>query len=276
MTGLSEPIKLGDLDLRNRIVESLTLAALLDRVSQQCAVGAADDRACGAGLILFEEVSQGREKPASGRDVTRDREVLARVQEAGGRVVRPLSWPAEAVVPPLDQIDLAGLFETYRGMASTAAAAGFNGVELDLTDGGPLMQLLSPGRNRRKDDYGGSTLRRCRPVLDVLKAVGGEIGCGRVGLRIDPQASRMRMGDPAPAVTYACLLSVLSGEGFAYVRLMNQPVRELDALMMTRAYWSGSLIVDSVGQQAKTPFILNPPGEDLALLTLDTPDGPTI
>lgn len=266
MTGLSEPITLGDLHLRNRIVESLTLTALLDRVSRQCAGGAADDRPPGPGLILFEEVPHGWEKLAetSGWDVTCDREVLAHVQEAGGRVVRPLSWPADAVVPPLNQIDLAGLVETYRGMASTAAAAGFDGVELDLTDGGPLMQLLSPGRNRRKDDYGGSTLRRCRPVLDVLKAVGGAIGCGRVGLRIDPQASRMRMGDPAPALTYACLLSVLSGEGLAYVRLMNQPVRELDSLMMTRAYWAGSLIVDSVGQEAKTPFILDPSGEDPA------------
>ena len=53
---------------------------------------------------------------------------------------------------------------------------GFDGVEVKVGHDGLLRTFLSPFFNRRDDEYGGSTLNRCRFVREVFAAVRESIG----------------------------------------------------------------------------------------------------
>ena len=75
----------------------------------------------------------------------------------------------------------------YRHAARHAlSTAGFDGVEVHGANGYLLDQFLKTGANHRTDDYGGSIENRARLMLEVMRAVVGEVGGGRTGLRISP------------------------------------------------------------------------------------------
>ena len=170
--------------------------------------------------------------------------------------------------------EIGGVVEEFRQAALNAMAAGMDGVELHAASGYLPMQFLSTNTNLREDDYGGSTENRCRFVWEVMQVMGEAVGFGRVGIRINPGSPYNDMADEVPAATYSTLLRGLSQRDFAYVHLINRPTRALDTLMMTRAYWSGPLIVHDEldmaqaqslvgsGQAAAAsfgrPFIANP------------------
>ncbi len=67
--------------------------------------------------------------------------------------------------------DLADVVEDFAGAAALAAAAGFDVLVLDCSDGYLLHSFLSPLTNRRQDAYGGSAEARRRYPLGVLRAV---------------------------------------------------------------------------------------------------------
>jgi 2,4-dienoyl-CoA reductase-like NADH-dependent reductase (Old Yellow Enzyme family) len=60
--------------------------------------------------------------------------------------------------------------------AALAIEAGFDAIEVHVGHGYLLSQFLSPYSNRRDDDYGGSTERRARFTLEVLRAVRDAVG----------------------------------------------------------------------------------------------------
>merc|ERR1719215_792596 len=86
----------------------------------------------------------------------------------------------------LEASELPRLVEDYRHAARCAMRAGFDGVEVHAAHGYLLDQFLRSGTNRREDAYGGSPENRCRLVLEVLEAVAGEVGPGRVAVRLSP------------------------------------------------------------------------------------------
>jgi 2,4-dienoyl-CoA reductase (NADPH2) len=69
--------------------------------------------------------------------------------------------------------------ETVRAFADgarRARAAGLDGVELHGANGYLITQFLSSGINDRKDEYGGSLENRARFVLEIVRAIRGEVG----------------------------------------------------------------------------------------------------
>jgi N-ethylmaleimide reductase len=74
----------------------------------------------------------------------------------------------------------------YRHAARCAIEAGFDGVEVHGANGYLLDQFLRDSINDRSDAYGGSIANRARLLLEVMRAVTGEIGAGRTGLRLSP------------------------------------------------------------------------------------------
>ncbi|MGH7027608.1 alkene reductase [Brevundimonas sp.] len=211
-----------------------------------------------------------RENQAADAEVIAPSAIACRTPLYGPNgVQRPCSVPRA-----LRTEEIARVVQEYRDAALNAVAAGMDGVELHAASGYLPMQFLSTNTNLREDAYGGSRENRCRFVWEVMQAMGEAIGHGRVGIRINPGSDYNDMADEAPAATYATLLQGLSGRGFAYVHLIHRPPAALDTLMLTRAYWSGPVIVNDELDAARAdafitagkaeaasfgrPFIANP------------------
>jgi len=128
----------------------------------------------------------------------------------------PFETPREV---GLDEIP--SLVGEYRGAASNALAAGFDGVELHAANGYLLDQFLRDGTNRRTDRYGGSFENRARLLLEVLDAVGEVFGLNRVGIRLSPLGTFNDMRDSDPVGIFSHVLRALAKRSIAYVHLIE-------------------------------------------------------
>ncbi|MCV7233988.1 NADH oxidase [Mycobacterium branderi] len=72
---------------------------------------------------------------------------------------------------------LTEVLDLFKAAVRRAAEASYDGIELHAAHGYMLLgSFLAPQRNRRTDNYGGSTRRRLRIVLETLAAIRSEIG----------------------------------------------------------------------------------------------------
>jgi 2,4-dienoyl-CoA reductase-like NADH-dependent reductase (Old Yellow Enzyme family) len=120
-----------------------------------------------------------------------------------------------------------------------------DGVELHASSGYLPMQFLSSNSNQRTDRYGGSAANRIRFVIEVLEAMGGAIGVGRVGLRVCPGFGYNDIDDENPAETYALLMDEASKLGLAYLHLVRRTFPKVDNFALARAHWRGRLILNN-------------------------------
>ncbi len=115
--------------------------------------------------------------------------VVGQIVHCGGQAVRTASGGQDPVAPSAvaspgypelpRELSLAGIRELVACFAAAAGRlrnAGFDGVQLHGAHGYLLAQFLSPSRNQRTDDYGGSLDNRSRFTLEVLAAVRAEVG----------------------------------------------------------------------------------------------------
>jgi N-ethylmaleimide reductase len=184
--------------------------------------------------------------------------VAARANKpAGSRSVAPSSVAANAKLftdtegmadtdlpHALTPNEIAEVIGDYRQAALNARAAGFDGVELHGTSGYLPMQFIATNSNLREDRYGGPLENRIRFTLEVLEAMAGAIGAGRVGLRLCPGNPYNDVDDPEPQATLDALLTGIDGLGLAYLHIMRSPVPGLDAFAIARQGFSGALIVN--------------------------------
>jgi N-ethylmaleimide reductase len=82
--------------------------------------------------------------------------------------------------------ELPRVVDEFRQAARNAIASGFDGVEVHGANGYLLEQFLRDSINDRTDAYGGAKENRVRFPLEVMRAIVGEIGAGRTGLRLSP------------------------------------------------------------------------------------------
>src|ERR1700730_14089944 len=73
---------------------------------------------------------------------------------------------------------LCGVFDLFKAAARRAVEAGYDGIELHAAHGYMLLgSFLAPQRNRRTDEYAGSSARgRLLVVLEALAGIRSEIG----------------------------------------------------------------------------------------------------
>lgn len=212
---LNDPLGVGGLTLRNRIVFSAHLTNYAEDglpTAQHTAYYAAR-AAGGAGLVITEEHGvdphdRPYEKLIDGTD---DRvlpgyraitgavhahgaAVLAQLTHNGGQSSgmysrRPVHAPSPVPDPMFREVpvelDAAGITRVVEGYAAVAArcvAGGFDGVEIQGSHSSLVRQFLSPATNRRADGYGTD---RARFLIEVLDAVRDAIGPDRVlGVRL--------------------------------------------------------------------------------------------
>jgi N-ethylmaleimide reductase len=126
------------------------------------------------------------------------------------------------VVPrALDDAELPGIVEGFAHAARNAKAAGFDGVEVHGANGYLLDEFLRDGSNRRSGPYGGDIANRARLLLEVLDAVCGVWGSGRVGLRVSPLNSYNDMRDSDPVGLVRWLGKRLNDFDLAYWHVMR-------------------------------------------------------
>ncbi|WP_251977488.1 alkene reductase [Salinicola avicenniae] len=120
----------------------------------------------------------------------------------------------------LDEIP--GLIDDYRRAARRAKRAGFDMLEVHAANAYLLQQFLATGSNRRSDRYGGSVVNRARLLLEVVDAVSGVMGAGRVGVRLSPFIEIFGLSDDEPEAMMRYLASELGRRGIAYLHI-NEP-----------------------------------------------------
>lgn len=79
--------------------------------------------------------------------------------------------PYGPIPKAMDGADLDRVRGSFVDAAVRAAASGFDGLELDLSDGYLLAGFLSPLTNHRADELGGSLANRARYPLSIVDAV---------------------------------------------------------------------------------------------------------
>jgi mycofactocin system FadH/OYE family oxidoreductase 2 len=215
---LFQPLRVGPLTLRNRIVFSahLTNYAEDGLPSAQHAAYYAARAAGGAGLIITEEhsthptdwpyeklihgfspaVIPGYQRITSAVHA-HGVPVLAQLNHNGGQASGMYSrlpvWAPSPVPDPLfrevpkavEQAEIAEIVAGYGLVAGHCADGGFDGVELQCSHSSIVRGFLSAATNQRTDGYGGPLENRARLLLEIVGAVRAAIGPGGVlGVRI--------------------------------------------------------------------------------------------
>lgn len=154
----------------------------------------------------------------------------------------PDGVPVQTEMPrALETAEIAGVIAQLSKAAENACMAGFDGIELHCASGYLPNQFLNPRSNRRADIYGGNPQNRARFILEVLAAMAGKVGAGRVGFRISPGNPYNDMSIEDPEASFVPLLRAADGLGLAYLHLVD--VR--DMLGFVRENWSGAIIANN-------------------------------
>lgn len=113
------------------------------------------------------------------------------------------------------------LVEDYRRAARNAIDAGFDGVEIHAANTYLIEQFLRDSVNERSGSYGGSIENRARLLLEVVRAVAGEIGAGRTGIRLSPMTTFTAPLDSNPQALYGYVVEQLGPLGLAYLHVIE-------------------------------------------------------
>lgn len=209
MPALMDSIRIGSLNLRNRIVMP-PMATNLATVKGEVTDALIDHyvkRAKGLGLIVTEHSYVAFEGRLSRNQLgmhddglirglsrltdevhKKETPIMAQINHAGGRATAEVTGtqpvgPSPICVPDntetpreLTISELHNIVEAFRQAARRAMKAGYDAVEIHGAHAFLLNEFLSPITNRRSDEFGGSIENRMRFPLMVVDAVRKEIG----------------------------------------------------------------------------------------------------
>ncbi len=105
----------------------------------------------------------------------------------------PVLYPSLYTVPAagkeyqvLTEAQIGEIEDSFAQASRRACWAGFNGVEFHAAHGYLLSSFLSPLRNQREDQYGGSVENRARILIEVLKKARKNVDCDFIlGVRMN-------------------------------------------------------------------------------------------
>lgn len=195
------------------------------------------------GKIVMQIMHCGRVAAAANKPKTARTLAPSAIQAKGEMYtdaagMQPLEMPEEMTASEIKQT-----IEDYARASRNAISAGCDGVELHCTSGYLPAQFLSTGTNQRSDEYGGSLENRLRFVIDVLDAMCGAVGAGRVGMRICPGNPFNDLSDENPEETFAALLKAVNPIGLAYLHVIRMKAG-VDNIALAAVHFDGPVILN--------------------------------
>lgn len=209
MKKIFEPVKIGNMELKNRIVRSATMT---DKVcfehnytpyATQNSVELAKNKVA---LIISGFISVGKNGSASdfsprAKDESfksQFSEICNEVHRNGGKVAAQLAHgginameidegeyrmcPSDAVsafgfeARAMTREEIVEVIEDFGVAAKVCKEAGADAVQIHAAHGYLLSEFLSPYINKREDEYGGSLENRAKIVFDVYKEIRNNVG----------------------------------------------------------------------------------------------------
>ena len=152
--------------------------------------------------------------------------------------MQPLEMPEAMTIDEIKQT-----IADYAQASRNAIEAGCDGVELHCTSGYLPAQFLSTGTNHRTDEYGGTLENRLRFVEQILEAMCGAIGAGRVGMRICPGNPFNDLSDDNPEETFSALLIAIKPMKLAYLHVIRMKAGG-DNIALANAHFEGAIILN--------------------------------
>ena len=178
-------------------------------------------------------------------------------QPVSASAIRARTWTvtydgvADTSTPrALSREEIDAIVADYARAARNAIEAGFDMVELHAANGYLVDQFLRDGVNRRTDEYGGPVENRIRFLEEVTRAIAGEIGAERLGVRLSPVGQFNDMSDSDPKALFSAAARALARIGVAYLHVVEEFSTETalpDApaiLAAVRAAWPGLYIAN--------------------------------
>lgn len=179
-------------------------------------------------------------------------------EKEGFDVVGPSAIPVTdgAHVTPreLTETEVWSFIDDFVQAAKHAIEAGFDGVELHASYGTLIDQFIQDVSNQPTDDWGGSVEKRSKFALEVVKAVGKEIGFGRVGIRFSPWGTYLSMGMADPTEQYAYLVAELAKLGIQHLHLVEPRV---DGIFDVESSNSNTALIETWMKHTEAPIILS-------------------
>ncbi|MBT0568281.1 FAD-dependent oxidoreductase [Williamsia sp. CHRR-6] len=202
---LFEPLHLGPITLRNRIVMGSMHTGLEERFwdTGRLAAYFAMRARGGAGLMITGGIAPSRTglllpfgaKMTNRLDAWRHRRVTRAVHAEGGLIAMQIlhagrygytpfkfnvSWDKSPIHPfqpiKLNDFMIRHIVRSYGRSAELARRAGYDAVEVMAGEGYLLNTFLCPRTNQRTDRWGGSTENRQRIVLEIIDAIRAAVG----------------------------------------------------------------------------------------------------
>lgn len=202
---LFSPVKIGSIELRNRIIMSLypTKYVQDSQVTDRLIAFFIARAKGGVGLIILDgaclDFPRAYKGPVELRMDTPEhraglKKLVQAVKDEGAHAFMHLNYPVGLPAEPdtpgaierkgrwiLPLVDakaevLAGLPAIFARGAKTAQEIGYSGVEVQASFGAFFAQMLSPITNKRTDHYGGSLENRARLLLETVKAIRQQTG----------------------------------------------------------------------------------------------------
>jgi 2,4-dienoyl-CoA reductase-like NADH-dependent reductase (Old Yellow Enzyme family) len=197
------------------------------------------------GKIVMQVMNGGR---VSHTDITGTERIVGPSAIAiQGEVHVPSGKKAFPVPHALTLDELVTVRDEFVEAAVRAVRAGLDGVEIHAANGYLLHQFLSPASNQRTDEYGGSPENRARFVVEVVTAVAGAIGAGKVGIRLSPSHNIQDALETDPVetrATYEFLVESLAPLGMSYLSILHaEPAGEF--VQTLRGRFAGGFIANS-------------------------------
>jgi 2,4-dienoyl-CoA reductase-like NADH-dependent reductase (Old Yellow Enzyme family) len=171
------------------------------------------------GRISHTSIQANGAAPVSSTDKAADNAMAFGRDDNGNIGFVPSSKPRA-----LETEEIARVVGDFVQAARNAMEAGFDGIELHAANGYLFDQFLNPFINDRTDRYSAKTVEgRLRFTLEVVDAVGAEIGINRIGIRLTPYGviGSVPMFDDTEE-TFVALGKALGDRGIAYFHVMDQ------------------------------------------------------
>jgi len=195
---LFEPLKLGSIQLKNRIVRSPHGTGLVgdDLIAYHLARAKGDvamstiqasgvHQSAPQGIALHTDACKPFLTKIARKIRPYNMKLFIQLYHPGaGMQGMPENWSASAIVNPMagvmpiemtkNMID--SVVESFAKAAARARDCGLDGVDIHASSGYLIHEFLSPALNQRCDEYGGSLNNRMRFMREVIEAVISEAG----------------------------------------------------------------------------------------------------